>query len=464
MILGAQRALRERFSRIRDTSARLSSGRRITRSADDPAGLALSEGMEARSRSRRVALRNTMDGLSLLDTADGGLAETANLLKRARELAVQASSDTVDSRARSAIAQELEGVLDALDHVAYSTTWNNNPLLSKRQVDVGMIVDVSGSMGGEIAQVKSSIEDFVDAFADANLDVGLGLSVMGPDSVDGLEQRADINDPDFEEALDALSIWGVGPMDPYTALMEASGRTSMAGTHEPDRFAWRASSQRQVLLVITDTGRETSYQSITQAQVASRLANMGIEVHTINPSSKDSTFSTITSETGGSTHDLGNSSGSGIAAAFDAIAASFEEIADQAAWEIQVDIGSGADSRISSGLPVDATVRGLELDELSVDTAEDARAALSVIDEAMDTVNGARAGLGARTRRLEHALSNGETALQNEQAARSRIVDADMASETAALAKDQLLAKAGLAVLAQANSLERLTVERLLEA
>ena len=455
MIAWAQRSLRERLSRIRDTSARLSTGRRITRAAEDPAGLALSERLDTRARSRRVALRNTMDGLSVLEMADSGLAETANLIKRARELAVQAASGTVDSRARAMLSQELDETLDALDHVAYSTTWNNNPLLSKRQVDVGLVLDVSGSMGGEIATLKSSLSDFVDTMSAQDLDVGLGLAVMGPDSIDGVERRADINDPDFEEALDDLSIWGVAPMDPYTALMEVSGRTATEGTHENDRFAWRAASQRQVLVVVTDTGRETSFLSLSQTQVANRLASQGIEVHTINPSSRNGTFSTITSTTGGEIHDLGGSSGAGIPDAFDAIAASFDELSGQDPYSVQVDIGGGEDSRISSGLPIDATVRGLDLHEISFDSAQEAQEAIGTLDAALDSVNAARSSLGATTRRLEHALSAGEVALENEVASRSRILDADFAFETANLARDQVLAQTSIAMLAQARAMER---------
>ena len=457
-----QRSLRQTLRRTRTSLTQLASGRRVNKAADDAAGLARADAIDAQMRSRRVALRNIGDGLSALDVADGGLSEGISLLKRARELAVQAASGALDDRARALVQTDFEATLDGIDNVAYSTTWGDQPLLSMPQVDVGLIVDVSGSMGGEINQVKSSIEDFVDAFTAMDLDVGLGLAEMGPDSVDGVQQTANIADVDFDEALDDLGIWGVTPMDPYSALLNTSGADDVTGEHEVDRFGWRPGAKRKVLVVITDTGRETSHVSTTEAAVAAALEARDIEVHVIAPPARSATFDDIASETGGALYDIGSGGGSGIPSALDSIASSFTDLAGLQPLEVQADVGSGASSRIAVGAPVDATLRGLDLDSVSVATVDDARSAIDTLDAALDTLSAARAQVGASTNRLEHALSYEENTLVNEEAAHSRILDVDFARVTADLARDRILAQAASTVGAQMRTMHRQTLEMLL--
>ncbi|MCP4804823.1 MAG: hypothetical protein GY913_19635 [Proteobacteria bacterium] len=457
-----QRSLRQTLRRTRVSLTQLSSGRRINKAADDAAGSAIADSIDSNARSRRVAIRNIGDGLSALDVTDSGLSQIAERLKRARSLAIQASSETLDDRGRQMVQTELDETLDGVDNVAYSTMWGDTPLLSMPQVDVGLIVDVSGSMGGEIAEVKSAISSFVDAFTTMELDVGLGLAEMGPDAIDGVKRTADIADVDFDEALDDLGVWGVVGMDPYSALLNTSGADDATGENDPDRFGWRAGAQRKVLILITDTGRESKLVSTSDSAVGAALAARGIEVHTINPPSKDGAFSTIASDTGGTVQDIGSSSGSGIPTALDNIAASFADLAGIEQLEVQADIGSGASSRIAIGAPVDATVRGLGLSDVDLSTITGARDSIEVLDTALDTINRARAQVGGSTRRLEHALNYEENTLVNEQASLSRVRDVDMARVTAELAKDQILQQAAMAVGAQMRAGHKQTLSSLL--
>ena len=459
----ARRSLRKALDGVRTSSRKLSSGERIAKAADDAAGLAIAEGLDSRARSRRAAIRNIGDGMSALAVADSGLGDIADLLKRARELAIQASSGTLDDDSRALVQEEFDATLDSIDHVAYSTMWGNRPLLSKPQVDIGLVVDVSGSMGGEIAQVKASISSFVDDISAYDLDAGMGLAEMGPDSLDGVKLEAAVADPDFDEALDDLGIWGVTPMDPYSALLNASGVGDVAGENDPDNFAWRPGATRKVMVLITDTGRETKYVSTTEGAVADKLKRAGIEVHTINPAGKNSTFDDIASETGGAVWDIGDSSGSGIPAALAGIAASFASEPGLKEMEIQADPSAGAAGRITVAAPVDATARGLGLDETDVSGIAGALSALDDIDAAMDTINSARAKVGASTNRLDHALSFEETALVQDEAAESRIRDLDMAREAAESAKAKILAQATMALMAQVRDAHRRTMSALLE-
>ncbi|HJN73379.1 MAG TPA: flagellin [Myxococcota bacterium] len=458
----ARRSLRQALERVRTSTRRLSSGERITKAADDAAGLAIAEGLDSRARSRRAAIGNIGDGMNALAVADSGLSEIADLLKRARELAIQAASGALDGPSRALVQQEFDATLDSIDHVAYSTMWGNRPLLSKPQVDVGLIVDVSGSMGGEIAQVKASISSFVSDISAFDLDAGLGLAEMGPDSIDGVKLEAAVADPDFDDALDDLDIWGVSPMDPYSALLNASGVSDLPGENDPDSFAWRPGAQRKVLVLITDTGREAKYISTSESAVATKLEKAGIEVHTINPGSKNSTFDDIASQTGGSVWDIGGSTGSGIPAALAGIAATFADEDGLQEMEIQVDPTSGIAGRIAVAAPVDSTMRGLGVDELDVSTVSGATGALDTIDSALDTVNSARAAVGASHNRLEHALSYEEGALVQDEASESRIRDADMAREAAESAKAQILAQTTTTLMAQLRRAHRETLTTLL--
>ena len=99
--IAAQRNLSVNNRESKDTLAKLSSGSRITKAADDAAGLAISEKMKGQIRSSVQANRNANDGISLVQTAEGGLNEVSNMLTRLRELSIQSASDTVGDKERA---------------------------------------------------------------------------------------------------------------------------------------------------------------------------------------------------------------------------------------------------------------------------------------------------------------------------------------------------------------------------
>jgi flagellin len=451
------RSLRERLGHV-------SSGRRVNRAADDAAGLATADQLCAVARSKRAAVRNIEQALSLLDTADAGMSHVVDHLVRLRELATQAASEVLGDTAREALQQEFTGTLNSIDHAAASTSWETTPLLSYESVDVGLIVDVSGSMSGEIAATQSAIEAFRQTFLDAGLNVGLGLAVMGVDTTDGVTQRADIGTAEFVTELASLGIEMYGPMSPYAALLNASGAEDLPGDDDPDAFTWRANPLRRVLVLITDTGQELALTGHSQSQVASMLAARDVEVHTINPSGHNSAFNTITSGTGGQTWNIGDGSGSGIATALESIAADLgSELGTSTSLQVQVSHSNEESSRIDLELPMDATANGLQLSGTTIGTVEDARAALDAVDNAMNLLGQARSTVGANTNRLEIALQNELRGVENTEAAASRILDADLAAETALLVRDQILFDVSVSMAAQARKLERDALESILE-
>lgn len=127
--INAQRHLSNSTLELRNTMAKLASGERINKAADDAAGLAVSENLRADIRSLRMAKRNASDGVSLVQTAEGGLMETSNMLVRLRELAVQAASDTIGNAEREFLDKEFLQLKDEIDRIAMSTEFNGTRLL-----------------------------------------------------------------------------------------------------------------------------------------------------------------------------------------------------------------------------------------------------------------------------------------------------------------------------------------------
>lgn len=112
------------------TMNRLSSGSRINNSADDAAGLAISENLKAQMRGLKQSVRNAQDGVSLLQIAEGGMNEIANILVRLRELGIQSSSDTISDREREMVEIEYRQLVDEVDRIAATTEFNGTNLLT----------------------------------------------------------------------------------------------------------------------------------------------------------------------------------------------------------------------------------------------------------------------------------------------------------------------------------------------
>lgn len=118
------------------TLERISSGLRINSAADDAAGLAVAENLDATTRSLGVAARNTNDGIGIIQTAESAANETSNILKRMRELAVQASSDTLGNDERAFIDQEVQALTQEIDRIAAVTDFNGVNLASGGTISV----------------------------------------------------------------------------------------------------------------------------------------------------------------------------------------------------------------------------------------------------------------------------------------------------------------------------------------
>ncbi len=121
-LIGSQRVMNK-------SMAQLASGSRINIAADDAAGLAISESFKAQIRSARQAQRNANDGISMVQTAEGGLSEISNIIVRLRELGIQAASDTIGEVERGFVNKEVNQLKSEMQRISSVTTWGTTKLL-----------------------------------------------------------------------------------------------------------------------------------------------------------------------------------------------------------------------------------------------------------------------------------------------------------------------------------------------
>ena len=152
----AQQANTKNAREMAGAMQQLSSGRRIGSAKDDAAGIAIGESMTAQVRGLNQAIRNVNDGVNLAQTADGALSETANMLQRMRELAVQSASGTYSNTQRGYLQTEFTALASQIDKVASETTWNGMTVLTGTtgSTATGTFTFQSGQSSGQSISVS----------------------------------------------------------------------------------------------------------------------------------------------------------------------------------------------------------------------------------------------------------------------------------------------------------------------
>jgi flagellin len=168
--INAQRTMAGSQREIQKSFAQLSSGSRITKSADDAAGLSISETLKSTIRGYGQAQRNANDGMSMVQVAEGGLGEISNILTRLRELGVQAASDTVGDTERGFINKEVQQLKQESERIAQSTRFGKTDLLNgsgnrfEFQVDINND-DFKDRIGFDASEIKATTSDLhIDGF------------------------------------------------------------------------------------------------------------------------------------------------------------------------------------------------------------------------------------------------------------------------------------------------------------
>ena len=257
-----QRALRDAHAVDSKANERIATGKSVNSAADNVAAFTVSSNLDAFSRSRNTLARSLNTQLQVSETADAGLAEVNNLLKRARELAVQGRSETLNQDERAFLQTEFSSTIDEINRVAQTTQYDGQYLLRFRGIDIGFVVDRSSSMDGPADEVRDSITTFQQIFSDGKLDAHMGVAHYyeegdGDDNDDGTELFQDIGAESVEPALQEIvdSRYG-GRVDPYGGIVQASGEDDPNGD---DGFKWREDVLRRVLVLVTDTNNEDTY-------------------------------------------------------------------------------------------------------------------------------------------------------------------------------------------------------------
>lgn len=149
--LNAQRNLASSQNALNKSMQRLSSGLRINSAKDDAAGLAISDRMTSQIRGLNQAARNANDGISLAQTAEGALQETTNMLQRMRELAIQSSNSTNTTADRQSLDAEFQNLLEEINRIATSTSFNGKVLLSGAYASAPAVFQIGANAGQVIS-------------------------------------------------------------------------------------------------------------------------------------------------------------------------------------------------------------------------------------------------------------------------------------------------------------------------
>ena len=449
--LNARRHLNKSNGALARSFERLSSGLRINSAADDAAGLAISSRMGAQVRSLNTAIRNGNDGISLVQTAESAMNEGSSILSRMRELAVQAANDTNTNADRASLQTEVTQLIDELNRIGNQTEFNTIQLLD------GSYSDQSFHIGFKANQTLSvSINDMratalgaranataaaaVDSAAFSAGDVvingtGIGVSSSSDDSLSTTLASA-------SAIAKAAAINAQSGLTEVTAEVVASTVTSAAAISAFDLTAGG------LVLNGIDIGVVSNIASLDSGGVLTAAINKKTSATGVSATLNETTgVISLTTADGRNIHV----SATGTAATF------FSTDVYQSSLKLTSDedfVVGGVAASTKAG--INATLYTQDFTDvvstINISTTSGANDSLAVLDAAIDRVASQRSDLGAVQNRLESTLANLEAVSENLSAARSRIRDADFASETANLTRAQIIQQAGVSILAQANT------------
>jgi flagellin len=190
----AANALKVNGRAMANAMEQLSTGKRINSASDDAAGLAISESLTAQARGLTMAVRNANDGISMVQTAEGALIEVSNMLQRMRELAVQASTETISSDQRTYLKNEAAALGTQIDNTITGTKWNGIAVLDFATT-ASVKIQIGDTAGNELtiattdlANVKSTV--VLAAANDMSNQAKASLALAKVDTAQGLVNNA----------------------------------------------------------------------------------------------------------------------------------------------------------------------------------------------------------------------------------------------------------------------------------
>ncbi len=479
--INAQRNLVGTGKLLQRSLQRLSSGLRINSAKDDAAGLAISDRMNAQVRGLNQAVRNANDGISLAQTAEGAMQETTNILQRMRELAVQSANDTNTATDRSNLQKEITQLQAEIDRIATTTAFNGKTLLngtftaakfhvganenqyisfsigSTKASDIGNnTVGINGTLNQATAAADSAPGNGV---AD-----GEDLTIVGSLGTATYDVSADETAKSIAEGINATTKdSGVSA----TAITKAKLSSVSASGQVSFKLYGKNSTAATISVNVASTsdlsGLADAINKVASTTGISAEANGG-ELTLVSSEGYDIKIEDWGVDSGGDDIDVsvqglkadGSNAGSAVTLQGDGSAGAGADsttiggsITFQSAESFTVT--AGATGALFTSTNANASTLSA-VGSIDIGTQEGANSAISVIDGALQFIDNTRADLGAIQNRFESTIANLMNVSENISAAKSRILDADFAAETANLTKAQILQQAGTAMLAQANT------------
>lgn len=452
--LNSQRNLNSSQSSLATSLQRLSSGLRINSAKDDAAGLAISERFTSQINGMNQAARNANDGISLAQTAEGDLNQISNNLQRIRELSVQSANATNSASDREALQKEVTALVSEIDRVANQSAFNGVKLLNGsfasqsfqvganagQTITVGSITSATASTIGGYSITGGAVDANALATGDLTITVGTNAAIAVGASVAG--GSAGQTAGSAYAKAEAINSAGAG--------VTATASTSAAGV---------AMTGAALTGTITINGVSTA--SFSTLAAGNEAANAATTITEINRISGSTGVVASADPTNGV--KLTAADGRDILVAYTTLtsAATGVRTAGTSLGSLTLTSASssvtlgGTNAAARTGLTA-GTALAFTLSKVSainISTAAGATSALSALDGALQQINSNRADLGALQNRFTSVVTSLQTSSENLSASRSRIQDADFASETANLTRAQILQQAGTAMLAQANAL-----------
>ena len=384
---------------------RLSTGQRINSAGDDAAGLAISSKMTSQVNGLNQAVRNANDAISMIQTEDGAMIEVTNMLQRMRTLAVQAASGTNTSTDRTALDLEFTALAAQIQDIGSNTQWNGVSMMDG-STTTATTFQVGANANQEVTHTFSQIKTTAISNAVAVLSGSNGEGATTTTSA-----NADVDTIGFSGATFATG-------DTFNILIDG-----------------------------------IAFSAEVMSVNASNIVN-GLRFHGSSTTISHDGSNATNSHVFATTELLDTNSSGAITAAFTAEGTLTLTGATSGAGNYHTttepgDTANNTGATIAKGATVRGLIGGIQYADIS--TAQGAGSALKTVDHAIEKINNARATSGSVISRLEYTADNLANVSQNTSASRSRVLDADYATETTELARTQIIQQAGTAMLSQAN-------------
>ena len=475
--LTAQRNLNTSQSSLQISLQRLSSGLRINSAKDDAAGLAISDRLTTQINGLDQARRNANDGISLAQTAEGALSQSGDILQRIRQLAIQSANATNSATDRKALNDEVNQLVQEVNRVASTTTFNGLKILDGsyqgQQFQVGananetIGVSIQGASSNDLQNNSITLQtgtanDGLGAAeapaantAPASNGVGAQtLSISGAAGSSNVSVLAAAQASDVAAAVNAVvSSTGVSAKAITTAKIDtlsASGTVSLkvngGGTATTISAQVTTTDLTALATAINNVAGKTNVTATLSADKAS--------VTLTQADGKDITLENFTNSAAGTVHATGGSAND-TAVTLTSAGTNSTRVAGIVTLNSSLGFTANATTAVTDVIAGGATATAstaAKLSSVDISSVTGANTALDIIDAALAQVDSIRASLGAIQNRFENTITNLQTTSENLSASRSRIRDADFAAETASLTRAQILQQAGTAILAQANA------------